>query len=75
VEVAIALLEQIAEPAASNILQAYFRVFAERCMAARHGHPLRKQLPEILQLVAYNGHNPLPPGERQGEDHTTPPAS
>jgi len=75
VEVAIALLAQIAEPAASNILQAYFRVFAERCMAARHGHPLRKQLPEMLQLIAYNRHNHLPPGERQGEDHTTPPAS
>ena len=63
VEVAIALLEQIAEPAASRILQAYFRVFAERYMAARHGHPLRKHLPEILQLVAYNRQNHPPPGE------------
>ena len=39
VEVAIALLEQIAEPTASGILRAYFRVFAESYMAARRGHP------------------------------------
>ena len=42
VEVAIALLEQLEEATASSILHAYFRVFAERCMAARHGHPLTK---------------------------------
>jgi len=54
VEVAIALLEQIAEPAASSILRAYFHVFVERCMAARHGHPLHKHLPEMSQLAAYN---------------------
>ena len=49
VEVAIALLEQIAEPTASSVLRAYFRVFAESYMAARHGHPLRQYLPEMLQ--------------------------
>jgi DTW domain-containing protein YfiP len=68
VEVAIALLEQIAEPTASSILQAYFRVFAERYMAARHGHPLHKHLPEMLQLVSYNRHNHLSPGENEGAD-------
>jgi len=56
VEVAIALLEQLGEMAASRILHAYFRVFAETCMAARHGHPLTKLLPEMAQLLAYNGH-------------------
>src|SRR5215510_1174009 len=37
VEVAIALLAQSESPVASSILQAYFRVFAESSMAARHG--------------------------------------
>jgi DTW domain-containing protein YfiP len=54
VEVAIALLEQLEEVTASRVLHAYFRVFAERCMAARHGHPLTKPLPEMAQLLAYN---------------------
>jgi DTW domain-containing protein YfiP len=53
VEVAIALLEQLEEVTASSILQAYFRVFAERCMAARHGHALTSPLPEMAQLLAY----------------------
>lgn len=60
VEVAIALLEQLEEDTASSILQAYFRVFAERCMAARHGHLLKKSLPEMAQLLAYNSHYPPP---------------
>jgi DTW domain-containing protein YfiP len=60
VEVAIALLEQLEEDTASSILQAYFRVFAERCMAARHGHLLKKSLPEMAQLLAYNSHYPTP---------------
>ncbi len=60
VEVAIALLEQLEEVTASSILQAYFRVFAERCMAARHGHLLKKSLPEMAQLLAYNSHYPTP---------------
>jgi len=63
VEVAIALLEQIAEPTASSILQAYFRLFAESSMVARHGHPLHTPLPEMLQLRTYNSHNYLPPVE------------
>ena len=71
VEVAIALLEQLDELTASRVLHAYFRVFAEACMAARHGHPLTKYLPEMAQLLAYNGsvpqpgpsQCPLPPGE------------
>jgi hypothetical protein len=69
--VAIALLEQLDEVTASNILRAYFCVFAESCMAARHGHSLRKPLPEMAQLLAYNSHShalgpnqfPLPPRE------------
>jgi DTW domain-containing protein YfiP len=40
VEVAIALLEQLEEPTASSVLQAYFRLFAASYMAARHGHRL-----------------------------------
>ena len=60
VEVAIALLEQLEEVTASSILHAYFRVFAERCMAARHGHLLTKPLPEMAQLLAYNSHYPTP---------------
>jgi DTW domain-containing protein YfiP len=60
VEVAIALLEQLDEVTASSVLHAYFRVFAESCMAARHGHPLTKPLPEMAQLLAYNSHNPQP---------------
>ena len=60
VEVAIALLEQLEETIASSILHAYFRVFAESCMAARHGHPLTKPLPEMATLHAYNSHNPQP---------------
>jgi DTW domain-containing protein len=71
VEVAIALLAQLDEMTASHVLHAYFRVFAERSMAARHGHPLKKSLPEMAQLLAYNSHAPqpdssqfpLPPGE------------
>src|SRR5690349_12822364 len=63
VEVAIALLEQVAEPTASSILRAYFRVFTESYMAARHGHSVRQYLPEMLQLRAYNSHNHLPPDE------------
>ena len=71
VEVAIMLLEQLDEVTASSVLRAYFRVFAERAMAARHGHPLKKPLPEMAQLLAYNRHAPqpgpsqfpLPPGE------------
>jgi DTW domain-containing protein len=69
VEVAIALLAQLDEMTASHVLHAYFRVFAERSMAARHGHPLKKSLPEMAQLLAYNSHGlgpnqfPLPPGE------------
>jgi hypothetical protein len=35
-------------------------VFAESCMATRHGHSLRKPLPEMAQLLAYNSHNPSP---------------
>jgi DTW domain-containing protein YfiP len=68
VEVAIALLEQLEEVTASTILRAYFHVFAERCMAARHGHPLKKCLPEMAQLLAYNSHTtstmpqPVPSG-------------
>jgi DTW domain-containing protein YfiP len=60
VEVAIALLEQLDEMTASRVLHAYFRVFAEACMAARHGHPLTKSLPEMAQLLAYNGSVPQP---------------
>jgi len=71
VEVAIALLEQLDELTASRVLHAYFRVFTEACMAARHGHLLTKSLPEMAQLLAYNGsvpqpgpsQCPLPPGE------------
>ena len=71
VEVAITLLEQLDEVTASSVLRAYFRVFAETAMAARHGHPLKKPLPEMAQLLAYNRHAPqpgpsqfpLPPGE------------
>jgi DTW domain-containing protein len=71
VEVAIALLAQLDEMTASHVLHAYFRVFAERSMAARHGHPLKKSLPEMAQLLAYNSHShglgpnqfPLPLGE------------
>jgi DTW domain-containing protein YfiP len=58
VEVAIALLEQLEEVTASSVLHAYFRVFAERCIAARYGHPLKKFLPEMAQLLAYNSHDP-----------------
>jgi DTW domain-containing protein YfiP len=60
VEVAIALLEQLDEMTASRVLQAYFCVFAESCMAARHGHRLTKSLPEMAQLLAYNSHAPQP---------------
>jgi DTW domain-containing protein YfiP len=71
VEVAIALLEQLDELTASRVLHAYFRVFAEACMAARHGHLLTKSLPEMAYLLAYNddvpqpgpSQCPLPPGE------------
>lgn len=71
VEVAITLLEQLEETTASSVLHAYFRVFAERSLAARHGHALTKSLPEMAQLLAYNSHLlqpgpsqfPLPPGE------------
>ena len=71
VEVAIALLEQVEEVIASRVLHAYFRVFVERSMAARHGHRPTKSLPEMAQLLAYNSHLlqpgpsqfPLPPGE------------
>ena len=48
------------EVTASSVLHAYFRVFAERCMAARYGHPLKKSLPEMAQLLAYNSHDPPP---------------
>lgn len=64
VEVAMALLDQIAEPTASSVLRAYFRVFVESYMAARHGHPLHKHLPEMLQLRAHNSHNHLPTGDK-----------
>src|SRR5262249_19145088 len=60
VEVAIALLEQLDEMTASRVLHAYFRVFTETCMAARHGHALTQSLPEMAQLLAYNGHAPQP---------------
>jgi len=60
VEVAIALLEQLDEMTASRVLHAYFRVFAETCMAARHGHPLTKSLPEMAQLLAYNSPHATP---------------
>lgn len=60
VEVAIALLEQLGELTASRVLHAYFRLFAEACMAARHGHPLTKSLPEMVQLLAYNNSVPAP---------------
>jgi len=71
VEVAIALLAQSEDSPASSVMRAYFHVFIERAMAARHGHPLRKHLPEMVQLLAYNSHNhtpvsntsPLPEGE------------
>src|SRR5262249_9989019 len=60
VEVAIMLLEQLEEATACRVLQAYFRVFAERSMAARHGHPVTKALPEMAQLLAYNRHHTIP---------------
>ena len=60
VEVAIALLEQFNEVTASSILRAYFCVFAESCMATRHGHRLTKSLPEMAQILAYNSHAPQP---------------
>jgi DTW domain-containing protein YfiP len=60
VEVAIALLAQLDEFTASNILHAYFRVFAERYMAVRHGHALKKPPPEMAQLLAYNSHTHAP---------------
>jgi len=60
VEVAIALLEQLDEMTASRVLHAYFRVFAETGMAARHGHALTKSLPELAQLRAYNSHHATP---------------
>src|SRR5262245_21258072 len=71
VEVAIALLAQLDEMTASRVLHAYFRVFTESCMAARHGHALTQFLPEMVQLLAYNSHHatpapaecPLPLGE------------
>ena len=56
VEVAMALLEQLEGPTASRILQAYFRVFTDRCMAARHGHAPTPHLPEMVQLLAYKHH-------------------
>jgi len=76
VEVAIALLDQIEGPTASSLLRAYFRVFAESCMAARHGHPPRPYPPDVVQLLQQNRQqhhsvhhlSPLPVGE--GE--TTP---
>jgi DTW domain-containing protein YfiP len=60
VEVAIALLEQVEEATASRVLHAYFRVFAERSMAARHGHRPTPSLPEMAQLLAYNSQAPRP---------------
>lgn len=60
VEVAIALLAQSESPTASSVLHAYFRVFAESCMATRHGHPFTKHLPEMAQLRAYNSHHHRP---------------
>ena len=60
VEVAIALLEQSESSTTSSVLHAYFRVFAEHCMAARHGHPLKQHLPELAQLLAYNSHHHRP---------------
>jgi DTW domain-containing protein YfiP len=60
VEVAIALLEQLEEVTASRVLHAYFRVFAERSMAARHGHRPTSSLPEMAQLLAYNSQAPQP---------------
>ena len=73
VEVAIALLEQL-EVTASRVLRAYFRVFVERSMAARHGHRPTKSLPEMAQLLAYNSQGPSarpqpvpsPPGKGLG---------
>jgi len=60
VEVAIALLEQLDEMTASRVLHGYFHVFAETCMAARHGHALTKSLPEMAQLLAYNSQHATP---------------
>jgi DTW domain-containing protein YfiP len=67
VEVAIALLAQLEEVTASTVLHAYFRVFAEQCMATRHGHTLTRPLPEMAQLLAYNAHRQAPgPGDEPG---------
>jgi DTW domain-containing protein YfiP len=67
VEVAIALLAQLGEVTASTVLHAYFRVFAEQCMATRHGHTLTRPLPEMAQLLAYNEHSQAPgPGDEPG---------
>src|SRR5262249_50249721 len=67
VEVAIALLEQLDEVTASTILHAYFRVFAERYMAARHGHALKNPPPELARLLAYNSHPMVVPARGPGE--------
>lgn len=53
VEVAIALVAQVEPPPASELLWAYFQVFTARCLAARHGHTVKKALPEMAQLLAY----------------------
>ena len=54
IEVAIALLAQLEPPPCSALLGAYFRVFTERFLAARHGHRVKKCLPEMAQLLSYN---------------------
>jgi DTW domain-containing protein YfiP len=53
VEVAIALLAQVESTVASQMLEAYFRVFVASFMATRHGHLVHQALPEMLQLLAY----------------------
>jgi DTW domain-containing protein YfiP len=53
VEVAIALLAQMNNDEASNILGAYFRVFTASGLAARQGHPLPEPLLEMQQLLEY----------------------
>jgi hypothetical protein len=53
VEVAIALLARLDSPVMSHILGTYFRVFIASSLAARHGHPSPRTLPEVPQLLAY----------------------
>lgn len=53
VEVAIALLEHMADLEASRLLAAYFRLFVAHAVAARGGYPIPASLPERQILEAH----------------------